>query len=165
MAARITRAAALLLLGLYAGGVVFSVLAPGVYELPGPAYVRYWQALNLDYGAAMPVLLLSCIALLITTAVLSRSRSGLVLWLTVAATALVVLTVVLTVSQMEPLNRLADSWDPDLLPEDWADVRDLWRNWHLVRTVLALLAFASLLTSQAVDTPTPARAAVPSAVG
>jgi len=51
MIVRATRAAALLLLGVYAGGVLFVVLAPRLGELPGPAHVRYWQALNLDYGA------------------------------------------------------------------------------------------------------------------
>ena len=74
MALRIVRAGALFLLGIYAGGLAFGVLAPGLSELPGTAYVPYWQTLNRDYGARMPVLVLSCIALLVVTSVLSVRR-------------------------------------------------------------------------------------------
>lgn len=157
MKVRVVRATALLLLGSYAGGVLFAVLAPRVYELPGPAYVRYWQAVNLDYGAAMPVLLLSCVALLIATSVLSVPRGRLVSGLDVAATLLVVGTIVLTLTRMEPLNDIGDAWDPDALPAGWAATVDAWRNLHLVRTVLAVAAFALLLASQALDVRVPAR--------
>ena len=70
------RAAALALLGLFAGGVYFVVIAPSLGRLPGDAYVRYWQALNLDYGQAMPPLLLTCMGLILATAILSaRARA------------------------------------------------------------------------------------------
>lgn len=152
MIVRITRAIALLLLGTYTGGVVFSVLAPSVYDIPGPAYVRYWQAQNVDYGAAMPVLLLSLLAVLIVTSVLSARRGRRVLALTVITTVLVVATVVVTVTQMEPLNELANSWDPDRLPTDWESTRDDWLQWHNVRVALAVAAFGCLLASQVLDT-------------
>jgi uncharacterized membrane protein len=148
------------LLGLFAGGVLFVVIAPSLTDLPGAAYVPYWQALNDDYGRAMPPLLLTCMALILTSAILShtRGRGRLTVWLTVTALLLVALTVVVTVTQMEALNRLADAWDPRQLPADWADVRQRWLTWHNLRTVLAVLAFASLLTAQATDRPGPAPA-------
>ena len=42
----VSRSIALLLAGLYACGVLFVVLAPSGGRLPGPTYVRHWQALN-----------------------------------------------------------------------------------------------------------------------
>ncbi len=165
MAVRITRAFALLLLGTYAGGVMLTVLAPSVFALPGPAYVRLWQAQNLDYGAAMPVLLLSCITLLIATSVLSRRQGRLVMALSVAATLLVVATVVLTVTQMEPLNVIANSWDPDRLPADWAANLETWRSLHSLRTVLAVAAFGALLASQVFDAARPIQPKSASASG
>jgi uncharacterized membrane protein len=147
----IVRLMATLLLGLFAGGVFFTVLAPSLRSLPGPAYVRYWQALNIDYGRAMPVLLLTCLALLLTTCVLSYQRGWLVFGLSVAALLLLAATIVLTVTQLEPLNQLANSWNADQLPAGWADARRRWWTLHKVRTVMAVTALAGLLVAQTVD--------------
>ncbi|MEV4395565.1 DUF1772 domain-containing protein [Nonomuraea sp. NPDC049607] len=67
------------------------------------------------------------------------------------ALILVILTVVLTLAGLGPLNRMADAWAPDLLPADWQEIRGRWQNLHLVRTGLALAAFACLLTVQTFD--------------
>jgi uncharacterized membrane protein len=147
----ITRTAAALLLGLFAGGVLFVVLAPTLRDLSAPAYVRYWQALNADHGKAMPVLLLTAVALLVVTCVLSFPRGTLSFGLSLAATVLIVGAIALTVTQMEPLNTLADSWNPDAVPADWSEVRDRWWTLHLIRTALAVTAFASLLIAQLAD--------------
>ncbi|GAB3862955.1 anthrone oxygenase family protein [Dactylosporangium cerinum] len=152
----IVRVASTLLLGLYAGGVFFAVIAPSLGRLPGPAYVRYWQALSTDYGRAMPPLLLACVVLLLATGVLSFGRGRLVFGLTVGVLLLVVATIVLTVTQLEPLNRLADAWDADRLPADWTAARDRWLTLHAVRTAVAVVAFVALLAAQAVDAGRPA---------
>ncbi|RAY10681.1 DUF1772 domain-containing protein [Actinomadura craniellae] len=151
LALTLSRTVASLLLGLYAGGVFFVVIAPSLLDLPGPAYARYWQALNLDYGRAMPPLLLTALAALAATVFLSRHHGGLVLGLGVTALVLVVLTVVVTLAFMEPLNQTANSWNLDQLPADWRDVQRQWSNWHLVRTVAAVAAFGCLLAAHALD--------------
>ncbi|GAA4087347.1 DUF1772 domain-containing protein [Nonomuraea soli] len=147
----VSRIAALLLIGLYAGGVFFTVIAPSVSRMPGVAYVRYWQALNVDYGRAMPPLLLTGLAALIMVAVLSARRGWLVLGLSSAALILVLLTVVLTLAGLEPLNRIADGWDPEALPADWQESRRRWLNLHLVRSVLGVTAFVCLAAAQIFD--------------
>lgn len=127
------------------------VLAPSVSRIPGPAYVRYWQALNADYGRHMPPLLLISVAALLVVAVLSWQRGWLVFGLSTAALILVALTVTLTVAGMEPLNQVANAWDPDALPDGWDGIRQRWFNLHLVRTGLALAAFACLIVAQTAD--------------
>ncbi|MFI6708952.1 anthrone oxygenase family protein [Nonomuraea sp. NPDC050478] len=146
-----SRMVALLLVGVYAGGVLFVVLAPSVGRIPGPAYVRYWQALNADYGQRMPPLLLISVAALLVVTVLSWQRGWLVFGLSAAALILVVLTVALTVAGMEPLNQAANAWDPDALPAGWDEIRQRWLNLHLVRTGLALAAFACLIVARTAD--------------
>ncbi|MFJ4845800.1 anthrone oxygenase family protein [Streptomyces sp. NPDC088733] len=160
----IVRGGAATLLGLYAGGVFFAVIAPSVGRLPGPVYVPYWKALNTDYGRVMPPFLLTCLALLVATCALSYGRGRTAFWLSVAATVLVLATIVLTVTQMEPLNRLVDGWSPDDAPADFAAVRGRWLALHTVRTVLAVLAFVSLLTAQGTDRPKPPHARPATAV-
>lgn len=147
----VTRSIALLLVGLYAGGLLFVVLAPSASRLPGPTYVRHWQALNNDYGSVMPPLLLTSVLTLIITTALSWHRDRPVFVLSAGALVLVVLTIVLTVTAMEPLNRLADSWDPDHLPHTWPEIREHWAALHLVRTLLAMVAFACITLTQVID--------------
>jgi len=154
---QIARTAAVLLLGLYAGGVLFGVLAPSVMLLPGSAYLPYWQALNADYGRAMPVLLLTTLAFLVLTCILSflDRRGQRIFILSVVALLLTIATIVLTVTQLEPLNRLANSWTVENLPTEWVDVRARWWTLHIIRTILAVLAFAALLIAQAIDNAAP----------
>jgi Domain of unknown function (DUF1772) len=145
METRIIGVPALLLCGAYMGGVVCFVLAPSVWRLPGPVYVRYWQALDHDYGRVMPVMLLPCLLLLVAMSALSWQRGALALTLALAATVLLGLAVAVTLTQMEPLNRVADSWDPDHLPAGWTSVRDQWLRWHFLRTGLSVAAFLCVL--------------------
>ncbi|MFB4266442.1 DUF1772 domain-containing protein [Nonomuraea sp. GTA35] len=151
LALTVLRAAGLAMVGLYAGGVLFVVIAPSVTRLPGPAYVRYWQALNADHGRTMPPLLLATVAVLLVAAVISWRHGRLVFGLGVAALILVALTIVLTVAALEPLNQLANTWVADRLPVGWHESRRQWSHLHLVRTALALAAFGCLITAQVID--------------
>ncbi|MGW0433364.1 anthrone oxygenase family protein [Micromonospora sp. NPDC003197] len=152
----IVRAAGTLLLGLFTGGMFCLLLAPSVRELPAPAYIHYWQALNTDYPRNMPPLLLTCLALLLLSGVLSYRRGWWVFGLTGGAALLVAATVVLTVAVLEPINHVVDTWSPDAPPADWAELRDRWWRLHTVRTALVLVAFAGMLAVQVIDRPRPA---------
>lgn len=147
----ITRTASTFIVGLYADGVLFFSLAPSVGQLPAASYLPYWQALNGDFARAMPPLLIVGLVLLIVTCVSQFRYSRLIFGLTVVATALVAGTIVLTVTQLEPLNQLANGWRVDQLPGDWDDVRTQWWRLHTARTVLAMLAFAALLVAYATE--------------
>ncbi|GAB2947699.1 hypothetical protein GCM10027280_40540 [Micromonospora polyrhachis] len=153
---QIVRAGGTLLLGLFTGGMFCFLLAPSLRELPAPAYIRYWQALNTDYPRTMPPLLLTCLALLLVAGVLSYRRGWWVFGLTGGAALLVAATVVLIVAQMEPINHVVNTWSPDAPPLDWTELWDRWWRLHYVRTVLVLVAFAAMLTVQVIDRPHPA---------
>lgn len=141
----------MLLVGLYAGGVFFRVIAPSVQRLPGEAYVRHWQAENADYGRAMPVLVLGSLFTTVAAAVLSLGHGMGTVVLTTTAALLLVGIIVVTLTRHEPLNRAANFWEPARLPRDWEALRSQWQHWHVVRTVLAVLAFCFLLVAQALD--------------
>ncbi|GAA1543015.1 hypothetical protein GCM10009827_073300 [Dactylosporangium maewongense] len=153
----VVRALATALVALYAGGVLFVVIAPSVTRLPADAYTRWWQAMNTDMSRTMPPMLLTCLGLLALTAVLSYGRSKPAFVAAVVAILLIVVTIGLTVSRLEPLNAIGDTWNPDAPPADWTEVRSRWQRLHLVRTFLALLTLVTLLAAHVVE-----RAATPS---
>lgn len=142
---QVVRFVSLMLVGLYAGGVFFTVIAPTVQRLPGDAYVRYWQALNTDYRRAMPKLIIPALVATVGSALLARTDGVVVVILFAVSASLLGGTVVMTLRGLDPLNRSADAWDPTGPPADWEAARSTWQQLHLVRTALAIAAFAALL--------------------
>ena len=65
-------------------------------------------------------------------------------WLTVAALALLVFVLGLTLIVNLPINSDQLHWNAQSPPSDWTDVRDRWQIAHAVRTTAAVLAFAVL---------------------
>lgn len=161
MLARLVRSAALLLLGLYAGGIFFVAIAPSVARLPNEAFVQYWQALNRDYRV-LPPFLVATLALLIAAAALSRRRGPVAVTASVISAMLFLASIMVTVTQMAPLNDAADQLAPESLPGDFARTVAQWSSLHLVRTVVGVAAFVSLVV--AVDAASaPAREPKPEA--
>ncbi|MFF3850281.1 anthrone oxygenase family protein [Streptomyces sp. NPDC002328] len=65
-------------------------------------------------------------------------------WPTVAALALLVLVLGLTLTVNLPINSDQLRWNAQSPPSDWTNVRDRWQIAHAVRTVAAVLAFTAL---------------------
>lgn len=65
-------------------------------------------------------------------------------WPTVAALALLILVLGLTLTVNLPINSDQLHWNAQSPPSNWTNVRDRWQIAHAVRTVTAVLAFAAL---------------------
>jgi hypothetical protein len=141
------RAGALLLLGCYAGGLLIFILAPGIAALPGDAFTLYWQACNHDYGTRAPIVVLTCSFFLAATCALMIGQDWAILAPALFALVLLVGSIIITLTRMEPLNRIANTWNPGALPSDWACARDRWLSWQRIRTAVTVVSFVSLLAS------------------
>ncbi|AJT61726.1 hypothetical protein T261_0033 [Streptomyces lydicus] len=120
-------------------GVLFAValsVLPALFAMPADRYVYAHRLLGRRWDPTMPIIVLTSTATDIALALLAGS--GTVLF----ATAAMLLLAVSAVSHFcnVPINRAVKSLDPARIPADWRDPRPLWRRWHLLRTVLALLA-------------------------
>ena len=133
-----------------AAGIMLSTvigIVPMMLAMPYDRYVRTVQFLWPRYDPLMPVLNGGALLLAGFSAVAAGpgpARPALTL-------AAVLLAAVMTISITKnvPVNRLVAGLDADRQPADWAriDPRQRWRAWNLVRTVLALLAFATDVTA------------------
>ncbi|HEU5473638.1 MAG TPA: DUF1772 domain-containing protein [Actinophytocola sp.] len=130
----------LLLSGLYAGLCVGIALNPGLTTMSPNAYVSYWHAVNRDYGRFMPPLFVGGILTSTVVAALSFKKDTIVLVASIAAAATMLAGIVLTIATLVPLNVLADSWAGSI-PDSWSSLRDEWRHYHLIRTVIAAAGF------------------------
>jgi uncharacterized membrane protein len=128
--------------GLAAGGLMISALggAPMLLALPVNTYLPVHKLLVGRFDPFMPVCIITSLLSDIALAVVAPNGATHTLAAAGAALYLSVLSVSLT--KNVPINRWIKTLDPANPPADWnrIDPRVRWRNWNLVRTVLALLA-------------------------
>ncbi|MEV5708055.1 DUF1772 domain-containing protein [Actinoallomurus sp. NPDC052274] len=147
MTVQVLAVVALLGNGIVAGvffAVAVSVL-PTLFALPAGRYVETHRLLGRGYHPAMPLIVNAATVSALALVFLVHGMADRLLFLTAG----VLLIGVQAVSHLGnvPLNRSLHGIDPERLPSDWLDPRPRWRNWHRLRTALALVAL--VLTSTA----------------
>jgi uncharacterized membrane protein len=129
--------------GLFAGFLT-SVLVLEL-SLRGFDSTVYTQVRLVELDSLDKLAVATLLPALIATAVLAyqtyRTNTR---WPTVAALALLVLVLGLTLIVNLPINSDQLHWNAQSPPSDWTDVRDRWQIAHAARTVAAVLAFAVL---------------------
>jgi uncharacterized membrane protein len=143
---------AVLFSGFAAGGLIIAALggAPLLLSLPTDRYVPIHQFLVTRFDPFMPISMCSALVLdlgLGFTAPTTASRL-----LAVTGGALLIGAMVVSLTRNVPINRWIATLDPQRLPDDWErlDPRVRWRNWNLVRTVLAVAALVANVATVAV---------------
>ncbi|WP_306337325.1 anthrone oxygenase family protein [Streptomyces sp. KL118A] len=142
------RFAGLIFLGIFAGFLVaVLVLETSLRDYDGRVYaqVRQVELDSLD-TLASATLIPAILATVLLIVAVRRSR-GPALWLPVAALALMLVVLVVTLTINLPINGDQNDWDVTAPPSDWAEVRDEWQSAHVVRVVAAVGAFALLLVA------------------
>ena len=113
----------------------YAFVHPVLRRLPQPERIAVEQGPLHTFGRAMPVGMILCVVLLLTTAI-SSSRG-----LSWSAAAAYVLAVVVTVTVNVPINRATGQWDPLNPPAGWEQTRDRWEFFQAVRSWLLLIGF------------------------
>ncbi|MCL6738159.1 DUF1772 domain-containing protein [Streptomyces neyagawaensis] len=93
-------------------------------------------------GAVMPVWYISSLALVgvWTAAGWHDAGTGLV----VTAGVLLLLSVIMSVLLLVPINNRGKTWTPDNRPADWKEQMNRWERYHYGRVALIIAAFALL---------------------
>jgi uncharacterized membrane protein len=126
-----------------AAGVLFTHAVgvwPAMMALSPPRYVEAHKLIGRSYDPMMPIMVAVTILLSVAAGIQADDGVAAVLHWTGAA----LLVAVAAVSQFGnvPINRKVKVLTPDTIPANWSDPRPRWRDWNLVRTVCALVAFA-----------------------
>lgn len=98
-------------------------------------------------GAVMPFWYISSLVLVAVWAVAGwhDDSTGLV----VTAGALLLLSVVMSVALLVPINNRGKTWTPDNRPDDWKQQMRRWDRYHYARVTVIIAAFALLVTALA----------------
>jgi uncharacterized membrane protein len=105
--------------------------------LSATAYVEQQQNTIRSLNTLLPAMGATCIALAIILAVLSKGspRSR---YLLIAAVVLMLVAALVTRFGNQPINAVVMQWNPQAPAANWAELRDQWWHWHVVRSVAGI---------------------------
>jgi uncharacterized membrane protein len=139
-----------ILLALIAGRAFWVWLGESPFGMTGATYIDFFQ--HLDQRIALPIAIIGILGPLlagVSAAVLKADRP--VFYSLVAACALGVIGVLVTVAINAPINEQIADWQPAALPAGYEDVLQTWWTWHIVRMIANLgamcAAFLALLAA------------------
>ncbi|MFG2339474.1 anthrone oxygenase family protein [Streptomyces yangpuensis] len=98
-------------------------------------------------GAVMPVWYIASLALVTVWAVAGRHHPG--AGLVVTAGGLLILSVIMSLLLLVPINNRGKTWTPENRPADWKEQMNRWERYHYVRVAVIVAAFALLAAALA----------------
>ncbi|MFB7176941.1 anthrone oxygenase family protein [Streptomyces sp. NPDC056257] len=96
-------------------------------------------------GAVMPVWYFTSLVLTAGWAIAGWHRPG--AGLVVTAGALLILSVIMSILLLVPINNRSKTWTPENRPADWKEQMNRWDRFHYVRVAVIIAAFALLATA------------------
>ncbi|BFV61223.1 DUF1772 domain-containing protein [Kitasatospora sp. CMC57] len=98
-------------------------------------------------GALMPFWYFTSLALSAVWAIAGWHQAG--AGLVVTAAALLVLSILMSVLLLVPINNRSKTWTPENRPADWREQSDRWDRFHYGRVAVIVAAFTLLATALA----------------
>jgi len=147
----------------FAAALLFSMVAGSVFGIwrgydpttyAAATFLEMHQGAVRGLNTLLPGLAFASILLIAGLSWLARGK-GMAFWLYLGALLLMIGGGVVTRFFNQPINAQVMGWTLDSLPANWAELREAWWNWHLVRTGLSVLAMALLLAAIISDRPSP----------
>ncbi|MBW8736435.1 MAG: DUF1772 domain-containing protein [Streptomyces turgidiscabies] len=96
-------------------------------------------------GAVMPVWYIGSLVLAAVWAIAGRHHDS--AGLVVVAGALLIVSVVMSILLLVPINNRNKTWTPENRPADWKQQLNRWERLHYVRVAVIIAAFALLVTA------------------
>ncbi len=96
-------------------------------------------------GALMPFWYIGSVVLVAAWAVAGRREDG--AGLAVTAGGLLVLSVIMSLLLLVPINNRGKTWTPENRPADWKQQMNRWDRFHYVRVAVIVAAFTLLVAA------------------
>lgn len=129
-------------------GVEFSVafvMNPIFSGLPDDANQQARSHGGRMLGAVMPFWYIGSLVLIAISAVAAWGEDG--AGLLVVAGALMIVSVIMSVLLLVPINNQGKTWTAENRPADWKEQVHRWDRYHYVRVAVIVAAFAVLVTA------------------
>jgi uncharacterized membrane protein len=129
-------------------GVEFAVafvLNPILNGLPGDSGLLGRAHGGRMLGAVMPFWYIGSLVLSAVWAIAGWGEPG--AGLVAIAAALLIVSVIMSLVLLVPINNRGKTWTPENRPEDWKEQMNRWDRYHYVRVAIIIAAFALLVAA------------------
>ncbi|MQY13787.1 hypothetical protein SRB5_39410 [Streptomyces sp. RB5] len=96
-------------------------------------------------GALMPFWYIGSLVLVTIWAIATDESTPLV----ITSGALLLLSVIMSIALLVPINNRGKTWTPETRPADWKEQSNRWDRYHYVRVAVIVTAFAFLAAALA----------------
>jgi uncharacterized membrane protein len=123
-------------------GVEFSVAVfvnPIFDRLPGNGGLAGRTDGGRVLGRVMPVWYMASLALAVALAVIHRDDPG--MSALIGGAALLVLSIVMSLAVLVPINNRAKTWTPEQAPDNYREQQTRWDRYHYARVAVIITAF------------------------
>lgn len=110
-------------------------------------FIHIGQVIIGNVAVPMRILVPSCILFMILSAWLYPVKRSVGFYLNVTANILIIITLLITLLVLVPIDNEIRIWTTSTIPSDWTSIRDRWQFFHSLRTLTSLTAFACLAWS------------------
>jgi uncharacterized membrane protein len=141
VAASTIRFVLLVLLALLVGTMFGIWVGYNPSSLSASAYVEQQQNAIRSLNTILPAMGGVCILLTVALAFMSKGdRPG--RYLLIAAAGLMIIAALVTRFANQPINAVVMTWSAQSPAANWAQLRDEWWHWHIVRSLAGVAALA-----------------------
>ncbi|MBK8954294.1 MAG: DUF1772 domain-containing protein [Saprospiraceae bacterium] len=121
-------------------GTIFGIwLGYNPKDLSAPTFIEQQQSAINDLNTLMPILGLIAILLTLTSAITHKKEKRTFAILLIA-TFFLLISGLTTKFGNQPINSIIMTWDMNVAPTNWMELRDKWWTYHEIRTLTAIVA-------------------------
>lgn len=134
-----------LLLAALVAGTLFGIwIGYNPKNLSVSTYIEQQQAVISALNILMPLLGLITIVLTLISAFQQRQIKRVFLMLLIAA-AFFIISGLVTKFGNQPINTIVMTWNKNLPPDNWVELRDKWWMYHNIRTFASFIALCLII--------------------
>jgi uncharacterized membrane protein len=121
-------------------------------NLSYPGYLEQQQQVINALNTKLPLIAAGGIVLTFISAFLSKNNRS-ALYLLIAAAVCLIIAGIVTRFLNQPINTKVMQWTIESPPMDWAEVRDTWWKYHIIRLSAGIVGLSLLIIGMLINHP------------
>ena len=126
-------------------------LTRSIEEFSISEFIHIGKVIIANVAWPMRIIMPSSILLLLLTTIYFQQKKSLGFYLSLFSLLLMVVTLLITLIVLVPIDNQIKTWTADNPPVDWESIRNRWQLYHAGRTITSIACFGFFALSLLVD--------------
>lgn len=129
----------LLVTGVFWG--TWFTLTRSLDEFSAEEFIHIGKVIIANVAVPMSIIMPSCILFMILSILFYSDKKSSGFYLNIAAFVLIIITLLITLLILVPIDNQIKEWTTSTLPSNWELIRSRWDSYHAFRTCTSLASF------------------------